>query len=105
MRADASATFAPHVVLTSRCTIKMSRPYLIDTLRKLADEADQFSVSHERNGERRTADLLYRVAKALRHCAAQGIETRRATTGTGVVHESPVGSADAPKPIPERDHD
>jgi hypothetical protein len=43
---------------------------------------------------------LYAVAGDLesnkRHVLAQGIEARRATTGTGVVHESPVGNADAP---------
>ncbi len=44
----------------------MSRPYKPETLIKLAAEADQFAHSHSRNGERRTADLLFRIAKVLR---------------------------------------
>jgi hypothetical protein len=35
----------------------------------------------------------------------QAIEARRAETGTGSVHESAVGSADAPNPSQETPHD
>jgi hypothetical protein len=37
------------------------------------------------------------VATWLAHLAAQAIEARRAETGTGSVHESAVGEADAPE--------
>ena len=47
----------------------MSRHYKANTLAALAVEAEQFSHSHARNGERRTADLLWRVSKALAACA------------------------------------
>lgn len=55
----------------------MGRHYKPETLMRLADEAEQFGNSHNHRGERRTADLLWRVAKVLRDCAAFAPESER----------------------------
>lgn len=39
------------------------------------------------------------IARMFTEMPAQAIEARRAETGTGSVHESAVGSADAPDPL------
>ena len=49
----------------------MARHFHLETLLRLADEAQQFSNAHARNGERRTADLLWQISKALRDATSR----------------------------------
>ena len=66
---------------------------LVEMERRLSEPANKCI----RAQSREAMDAL-RWCRANGNPHARGTESRRATTGTGVVHDGPVGAADAPEP-------